>query len=280
MEDRILELLTKDDNITWQALIYDLVKSENMDPWDIDVSLITKKYIDAIKKLEEMNFRVSGKVVLAAAILLKIKSHQLIGENLSELDRLFASAEESTEMIADDFYSGLENEFRKNPLEERPELFPKTPQPRNRKVSMYDLVLALQKALEVKHRRVMREPSGRLDIPEKKMDIVTLINNIYEKLKALITWKKSASVRFSELLPSEKKEDKVFTFIPLLHLANQQKIDLLQKSHFGEIEVALYSAKLHQEMEKEFEEERARHEKERAPRRPRVKAPEQAKSAM
>ena len=44
---------------------------------------------------------------------------------------------------------------------------------------------------------------------------------------------------FAKLLPSESKEDKVYTFIPLLHLAQQHKIELVQDSPFGEIKVLL-----------------------------------------
>ncbi|MEK6828202.1 MAG: segregation/condensation protein A [Nanoarchaeota archaeon] len=44
---------------------------------------------------------------------------------------------------------------------------------------------------------------------------------------------------FSKLLPSESKEDKVHTFIPLLHLAQQSKIELVQDIPFGEIQILL-----------------------------------------
>ena len=55
---------------------------------------------------------------------------------------------------------------------------------------------------------------------------------------------------FSKLLPPRaKKEDKVFTFIPLLHLTNQRKIDLEQREHFGDIEVFL---RTQQEINKEL----------------------------
>ena len=37
----------------------------------------------------------------------------------------------------------------------------------------------------------------------------------------------------------DTKEDKVFTFIPLLHLDHQRKIDLLQKKHLGDIEIKM-----------------------------------------
>lgn len=44
-------------------------------------------------------------------------------------------------------------------------------------------------------------------------------------------------------MPSQKKEDKIFTFIPLLHLTNQRKVNLEQKEHFGEIEIMLNTKK-------------------------------------
>ena len=74
MQDELLNILMQKDEITWQSLIYDLVKSEQMNPWDIDVSLLSKKYLETVKKLQEHNFFISGKVILASAILLKIKS--------------------------------------------------------------------------------------------------------------------------------------------------------------------------------------------------------------
>ena len=48
---------------------------------------------------------------------------------------------------------------------------------------------------------------------------------------------------FTKLIPSETKEDKVFTFIPLLHLSNRRSIDMHQNKPFGEIEIYLKSKK-------------------------------------
>ena len=77
MQDRLFEMLMQRDEITWQTIIYDLIRTEQMDPWDIDISLLTQKYIETVNKLQEMNFFISGKVLLASAILLRIKSYKL-----------------------------------------------------------------------------------------------------------------------------------------------------------------------------------------------------------
>jgi segregation and condensation protein A len=282
MEDRILELLTKDDNVTWHSILYDLVKADNMNPWDIDVSLITKKYIETIKKLQEMNFRVSGKVVLAAAMLVKIKSSILIGKDIAELDSIFASAapEGDSEMGADDFYSGLEQEYGGAAGEESPSLFPRTPQPRKRKVSMYDLINALQKALEVKERRIFRLPTSDMQAPEKKVDITAIIANLYSRIASMLSKFNKQKVTFSELVPSKEKKDKINNFIPLLHLATQQKIMLHQEKQFSDIDISIYSAAASKALDEQIAKKEAEQKKnEQKPSRAKRKAKEAPNAA-
>ena len=74
-------------------------------------------------------------------------------------------------------------------------------------------------------------------LPEKKFDITEKIKEIYSRIKDLFTSKKTEKITFDELVQSSKKEDKIYTFIPLLHLANQEKINLNQEIPFGEIHI-------------------------------------------
>ena len=233
--ERIFSIIfSKADEVTWQSIIYELVKSEQMDPWDIDVSILTQKYMDMLKTLKEHDFRVSGKVLLAAAILLKIKSNKLVGDDLSELDRLLIGVEEEMEELGFDERGDIQK------LTEIPALIPRTPQPRKRKVSIFDLVEALERALEVKKRRLLNSiPPLNLEAPKKKKDITEIIREVYGKIKSFFISTLKDKLTFSKLLPSESKDDKVHTFIPLLHLAQQNKIELLQQYHFGEIEILL-----------------------------------------
>ena len=233
--ERIFSIIfSKADEVTWQSIIFDLVKSEQMDPWDIDISTITHKYIEMLKTLKEHDFRVSGKVLLAAAILLKIKSHKLVGEDLNELDRLLIGVEEEMEEL------GFEESGKITKLTEIPTLIPRTPQPRKRKVSIYDLVEALERALEVKKRRLLHSiPPMNLEAPKKKKDITEIIREVYFKIRSFFSGTLKETLTFRKLLPSESREDKVHTFIPLLHLAQQNKIELLQESPFGEIQIML-----------------------------------------
>lgn len=237
MEDRLFNLLVEENEISWKSIIYDLIRKEEMDPWDVNVSLLSQKYIERLKQFKEMDLKVSGKVLLAAALLLKIKSARLVGDDLNEFDRLLAA----TDVDEEEFYDGLAQELKQGEekaIYENIELMPRTPQPRKRKVSVYDLVAALEQALTVKKRRVFNSiRESNVSVPEKKFDISSAIKGIYSRICSL--FKSKDRISFKELVPSESKKDHVYTFIPLLHLFNENKIVLEQKEHFGDIQIKL-----------------------------------------
>ena len=232
--EKLFDVIYSKNEVTWQSLLYELVKTEEMDPWDINISLLAKKYIDTIKKMKDLDLRISGKMLLASAILLKIKSNRLLNEDLSEFDKLLTESEDELLAEIEDGEYRPSEEINKVPL------IPRTPQPRKRKVSVYDLVGALEKALEVKRRRVLNSiPPMNLEVPKKTRDITEVIRDVYGKIKSLFYRNSNSAVKFSQLVTTNTKEDKVFTFVPLLHLTNQRKIDLEQEEHFGDINIML-----------------------------------------
>jgi segregation and condensation protein A len=228
MQDKIYNLITKESEITWQSIIYDLVKKEEMDPWDIDITKLTQKYLQTIKTLQEHNFNLSGKIVLASSILLRLKTHRLLTEHIPNFDQqLFPADEDLLEEMENNEYTEINI----------PNLLIKTPQARRRKLKLNELVGALTQALDVNNRRLIKRKDEELirpaEIPQKKVDITNLIKNLYSKITSFFT--KSETITFSQLIPSESKEDKIYTFIPMLHLVNEGKIDINQEEHFGEI---------------------------------------------
>jgi segregation and condensation protein A len=240
MQDKIFSMLVEQNEISWKTIILDLVSSEQMDPWDVNISLLTDKYIERLRELKEQDLKVGGKVVLAASILLRIKSTKLVSDDMDDFDRLIAG----TDMNQEAFYDSLEQELaqgEREALKEEFELLPRMPQARKRKVSVFDLVKALDKALEVKQRRVLQSIPPPLPLPVRKFDLGASVTNLLQRLKSLFSYKKRLT--FTDLLPSHSKQDKVYTFIPLLHLSNQQKVELEQAEPFGEIEVKLAEEK-------------------------------------
>ena len=244
-QDKVMDIVFKEDDLNWKELMYDLVRSEGMDPWNIDVSLLAEKFLVMLKELKEMDFRVSGKMVLASSLLLKIKSDKLLLEDIAGLDSLINGPAQE-EFLDDDGF-----EFEQQDLQaffnDQKRIVPRTPQPRERKVSVFDLVDALEQALDqdVKRQRVLSRHRDEVEVrsPKNTFDLSETMETIQEKLGKLFV-KPTTRVFFEDLIPDQPKEAKVYTFLPLLHLENQQKVGLSQEEHFGPIEVTVYNRKL------------------------------------
>jgi segregation and condensation protein A len=230
---RIFDMLFKEDEISWQSMIYSLIEEENMDPWDINVSVIAKRFLQSLRKLKDMDFRISGKVILASAILLRIKSKHLLETDIVALDNLMNS-EDPFDLLDDERPEVIRYKDERNAIR------PRTPQPRIRKISVYDLVSALEKALKLEQRRshYKKPEEVKLVRPKKpEMDLHARMKSILKEATAY--FKANPLLTFEQLVPGESKEDKVFTFVPLLHLENQRALDMHQKKHFGEIHIKL-----------------------------------------
>lgn len=248
----IYDMIFKEDDVTWQSVIYELAREGKIDPWDIDISVLTAEYLQMLKKLKEMNFRLSGKVILAAAVLLKMKAERI---GLEQLYLLMNPPE--PEELGDE--PELEKHFTKAELQSR------IPMPRKRKVTIFELVDALKKALEVDERRRQRvldlRPAPRiLDI--KKPDIFSKIQVVFSKLRDLARKFKSKLIPFEELIPSTEKKDVIWTLIPLLHLANEGKLELLQEEAFGKIFIKTSEKDLSKPLSREeYENEKSEEQK-------------------
>jgi len=242
--EKVFNVLFVEDELSWKDMIYALIEQENMNPWDIDISLLSQKFLEMLRKLKELDFRISGKMVLASAVLLKMKSDVLIDEDIAHFDEMMNGTEEN--MPLDDAGRPV---FDANG---RPQLYPRTPQPRKRKVSIFDLVQALEKALEVENRRKKFKPNTKklvLKLPEKHFDLGKSMQTVYGKVETHYKNKKNKDriLTFDELVIGGSKQDKVLTFIPLLHLDNLRKVDLEQEKHFAQISVKLAVPKTEKE---------------------------------
>lgn len=232
-EQVIIDILVDQDELTWQSIILELIKSEQMDPWNIDVSIIAEKFIKLLSKMTQMDFRISGKIILAAAFFLKLKSDKLLKEDIAALDNLIKSPVDAENLL--DMLDDLPDKIR---VKEKQQLKYRTPQPRKRKVSVYDLMHALEKALASEQRRNFRNKSTpKMKIPAKSKDMTIVMNDLFKQISK--TLKKVKVVWFHELIQANSREDKIATFLPLLHLDTQRKVNIDQKVHFGEISITL-----------------------------------------
>lgn len=236
-QEQFYDIITNQE-ASWQAMIYELIQTEQLDPWDIDISILAKKYLEKIREMEEANFFISSKVLLAASLLLRIKSEILLNRYIRSLDDiLFGKKEENKQEIE-------RIEFDEDEL---PELIPKTPLPRYRQVTLHELMSALNKAINTETRRIKREISVRtaekvsqaeFEAKKTRISVRDRIRHIYAKIKTCFN-RKQTKISFSELVGNDR-EEKLAAFLPILHLENQQKIWLQQENHFDEIWIWLY----------------------------------------
>jgi len=219
------------EKLSWQAIIYDLINTEQLDPWDIDICLLANKYLDRIKELEEENFFVSSKVLLAASLLLRIKSEILLNKYLPSLDEILFGKEEKKEYVQE----------RLELDDEIPELIPRTPLPRTKRVTLQELMAALGKAIKTETRRIKRVVIDRQRehdlggfIPKKNINLREQVRNLYNKLKTIFSSNGYERTAFSEVA-GQSAEEKISHFLPLLHLDSQHKVIAEQEEPFNEI---------------------------------------------
>src|SRR3989339_963678 len=255
-QDQIHELIFS-NKLSWQAIIYDLINTEQLDPWDINLSLLANKYLEKIRILEESNFFISSKVLLAAALLLRMKSEILLDQDLPELDAILYGRKDQEK-------KSVQNriEFDENV----PGLVPRTPLPRFKKVTLQELLASLDLAINTENRRIRKvvlakqqEMETAISLPKTRINLKDRIHEVYEQLRDIFS-KQENKVAFSDIA-GKTSEERIATFVPLLHLDNQQKVWLEQPGHLEEIWILLkhiyekQNAVLLEQLRKEVEEE-------------------------
>ena len=258
-QDQIQDLLFSKE-LGWQEIIYDLINTEQLDPWEINIIILTDGFLKKIEELEEADFFISGKVLLAAALLLRIKSEILLNKYIKSIDEILFGNKEEKKYIME----------RIELDEEIPELIPRSPMPRFKKVTIKELIDSLNKAITTENRRIKKEiidknalRESSIFLPKRKYSIKDKILKIYNKLFGHLGNEERKKISFTELV-GESREERIASFGPLLHLENQQKVWLEQEQHFEEIHIWLKEvyfkhnpnpfADLKQELEEEIQE--------------------------
>jgi segregation and condensation protein A len=242
-QEQIHDLLFNRE-IGWQEIIHDLINTEQLDPWDVNIVILTDKYLERIQKFEETDFFISSKVLLAAALLLRIKSEILLKKYIKSIDEiLFGDKNESKRVDLD---PGQVFSIGYDEMETIPELVLKSPMPRFKKVTLQELMDSLDKAIATENRRIKKAIVGRnaiiessLSLPKKRLNIHDKVKEIYDALiNHLAKDEKKKKVSFSEFI-GEDKDERIISFTGLLHLDHQKKVWLEQEKHFEDFDIWL-----------------------------------------
>ncbi|MDE1855725.1 MAG: segregation/condensation protein A [Candidatus Micrarchaeota archaeon] len=205
---------------TWKEILLDLAHKEKFDPWNIDIVQVVDRYIDAIKGMKVMDLRIPANIILAAAILLRLKSEMLSLQEQEALEE-DATVEERPSVVVD-------------PLSIRLRLPPR------RRITLPELITALEEAMKLKEVResIAKNDPAPIPININPIDIEAEIDRVYEKVVANAD--KSKMTTFSALSGGLGLEQALLeVFIPLLFLAHKRRITLIQERFFDDIIIAL-----------------------------------------
>ncbi len=247
-EDKIYEIATAKDAINWKSLLIKIIEEEGIDPFDIDLSKLTKKYIETIKRLKKVDFEISGKILIVAVYLLKIKVECLLDKEIRKIEKKLKEINEEEvyeDIISPESIEQLEEIDNNIDIKQKSyHIKLRNPIARKRRVNLNDLIKILEKTLESSRRRreniLMRKRLTEYDGPnyhKNKKDLKKLIEEIYEIILNELKEKKS-HIRFSSLTKDKTKDEIIEIFFPILHLHNREKIKVSQDEPFGEIYIS------------------------------------------
>ena len=219
---------------SWEGTLNQL--TADMDPWDIDVAVLARRYRDTIETLNELQFVVPGRMVLTCSILLRMQSDVLLAAaRPPERNEVIDELEEVVEEAAAEWEDPIEPEEFSLPLLRRP----------RRQVTLDDLRQAFAAAMHVTHRRAQRwasrveedevDPFGNYEIGGE--DFADRLATLFVKIKKFLSGRRVLS--FFRLLEQGDKEERIKRFFEVLHLAAQGRISCTQEEFLGDILIAL-----------------------------------------
>lgn len=217
-------------------LLY-LIKKNEIDVYNIPITLITGQYIEYLQKLQSLNLDLAGEYLVLAATLIHIKSRMLL-----PLDPLPGEEEDDDprrelveQLIEYQAFKEALLELDKRPLLER-DVFkrgvlleddhPPPAEDEALEVSLFDLMQAFKKIASTWDKKeVMEIDREKITLAEKMNDILTMLLE-------------RDGVSLEELLiHGISKSQVLYTFLALLELAKMRLIRIYQAETFGRIRI-------------------------------------------
>lgn len=199
----------REEEITPIDILLQLVQMGKVDPWNIDIVDLTSKYIERLREMQELDLRVSARAILAASILVRMKTEALLYSDEEQEE-----GEEEKERIRVDV----------EPLA-----------PPLRRVERYytfdDLLDALMDALEEAEKRKPKvKKKERIEeqvfvVEDFRVDIEKHVHKLYD-IVARIYVERGEPIPFFDLVFDPRPKIIARTFLYLLFLSNIGKVEI------------------------------------------------------
>ncbi|MBI4014605.1 MAG: segregation/condensation protein A [Candidatus Aenigmarchaeota archaeon] len=201
-----------------QDVLAAITVDEGLDPLDIDISRLADGFMKYLEKMRQFDFRVPGRFILVAAILLRMKCETMLAEEVEEKG------------ITGETIPPLD-------ISNVPQLTPPMMRKPTRRVTLAELVNALSKAVEFRERKEERkirlhERVEKFIEPEE--DIEARITRIYNRIVG-----RGNVMSFREIVPDWTRKGIVEAFMAMLYLMSRGKIYCEQEEMFADIKIRL-----------------------------------------
>ena len=203
-------------------ILVNMAKNGEIDPWNVDIVEVTDKFLRQLEALEKMDLRISGRTLLYASILLRMKSNALV------------DIEEPQEIIDDDYE---QFEISDYPV-------PALPLRRSsrRPVTLEELLSELKKAELIEKRRMERFKNIKDERRATLKEVLSIahdedIESRVGKMRNLLDglFENQQNIKFSDLVQALDRSGKVMAYLAVLFLATKKEIWLDQEELFGEL---------------------------------------------
>ena len=219
-ESKEIDFVSLIEEPEWKTILLGLVRSEKMDPWNIDIIELAEKFLEKINSLQEVDLRIPANAILASAILLRAKARLLKLKSIED----YEEQEKELQKIIEEFIPELRNPRKI----------------REGRISLDELVMAIEKIVEKTKKKQMKfAEKGELtfNIPYSEQNIEEKIKEVYNLVKESVD--SEGLVLFSALLKEGTSEEMIKIFIPLILLASDEKLNVWQEEFFGEIFISI-----------------------------------------
>ncbi len=224
-------------------LLLHLIEKEEMDIYDIQISVITEQYLEYIRTMQSLKLDITSEFLVMASTLLAIKSKMLLPvrnedefEPIMDMDYEEDPREELVQRLLEyKKYKQLsiilkEKEIERSQLYTRPMIdlsLYRVEQESNpvEGINLYHLIDAFQKALK---KYSYRDPITKIEreeisVHDRMIEIMELVED-----EGILFFSKIISL-------GNSKSDIVVTFLSILELMKQKKIICVQSVNFDEI---------------------------------------------
>ena len=245
-------------------ILVNMANQGKINPWNVDIVEVTDKYLAHLFQSKAQNLKLTGRTLLFAAILLKLKSNILEGINILDFE---PQQPEELELNDDPLEYGDEEYIPTNNVISIDEVLQRRTSVRlnhNRVVTLRDLIRQLEfyemldrkQALKNAHERAKRRVQNYSKLTPE--DIINLaheeyIENGVQRLRANLEeiLNRQERIELNEL--TLLGMDRVNAYVSLLFLTADSDYDLVQEEFYSDLYVIKRpgSAPKHEEDEKE-----------------------------